>query len=157
MAYFLWRTMFAICYRREQGGMATLSEKSHQEASKGRGDPQILAKNRPDAAYAIAMALCKHIPLLINRDDIQNLVGEYKRRIGKLIFDSYQVLVEAVKIWNNEEKRQEVCHYIKETAGQYPNHRGMKKKLMGLMPETPFEGEPMAVTREPNDMEKSLL
>ena len=119
--------------------------------------PQILEKNRPDAAYAIAMALCKHIPLLINRDDIQELVGEYKRRIGKLIFDSYQALVEAVKIWNHEEKRQEVCRYIKETAGQYPNHRGMKKKLMDLMPETPFDGEPMAVTREPNDMEKSLL
>lgn len=40
--------------------------------------PQILEKNRPDAAYAIAMTLCKHIPLLINRDDIQELVGEYK-------------------------------------------------------------------------------
>ena len=25
------------------------------------------------------------------------------------------------------------------------------------LPETPFEGEPMAVTREPNDMEKALL
>lgn len=25
--------------------------------------PQILEKNRPDAAYAIAMTLCKHIPL----------------------------------------------------------------------------------------------
>ena len=119
--------------------------------------PQILEKNRPDAAYAIAMALCKHIPLLINRDDIQELVGEYKRRIGKLIFDSYQALVEAVKVWNYEEKRQEVCRYIAETAGQYPNHRGMKKKLMDLMPETPFEGEPMVVTREPNDMEKALL
>jgi hypothetical protein len=46
---------------------------------------------------------------------------------------------------------------LKETAGQHPNHRGMKKKLMDLMPETPFEGEPMAVIREPNDMEKSLL
>ena len=39
--------------------------------------PQILEKNRPDAAYAIAISLCKHIPLLINRDDIQELVGEY--------------------------------------------------------------------------------
>ena len=104
--------------------------------------PQILEKNRPDAAYAIAMALCKHIPLLINRDDIQELVGEYNRRIGKLVFDSYQALVKVVKIWNHEEKRQEVCRYI---------------KLMDLMPETPFEGEPMAVIREPNDMEKSLL
>lgn len=55
-----------------------------------------------------------------------------------------------------EEKRQEVCRYIKETAGQYPNRRGMKKKLMDLMPEIPFEGEPLAVTREPNDMEKLL-
>ena len=103
------------------------------------------------------MTLYKHIPLLINRDDIQDLVGEYKRRIGKLLFDSYQALVVAVKAWNHEEKRQEVCRFIAETAVQYPNHRGMKKKLMDLMPETPFEGEPMAVTREPNNMEKSLL
>ena len=70
--------------------------------------PQILEKNRPDAAYAIAMSLCKHILLLINRDDILELVGEYKRRIGKQIFDSYQALVETVKAWNNEEKRQKV-------------------------------------------------
>lgn len=48
-----------------------------------RSIPQILEKNRPNAAYAIAMTLCKHIPLLINRDDIQELIGGYKRRIGK--------------------------------------------------------------------------
>ena len=119
--------------------------------------PQILAKNRPDAAYAIAISLCKHIPLLINRDDIQELVGEYKRRIGKLIFDSYQSLAETAKAWNNEAKRQEVCRFIAENAGQYQHYRGMKKRLMDLIPETPFEGEPMAVIREPNDMEKSLL
>ena len=119
--------------------------------------PQILAKNRPDAAYSIAMALCKHIPLLINRDDIQDLVGEYKRRIGKLLFDSYQALVAAVKAWNHEEKRQEVCRFIAETAVQYPNHRGMKKKLMDLMPVEPFHGEPLAVVREPNELESSLM
>ena len=115
--------------------------------------PQILEKNRPDAAYSIAMALCKHIPLLINRDDIQELVGEYKRRIGKLIFDSYQALVEAVKAWNYEEKRQEVCRFIAENAGQYQHYRGMKKILMDLMPEMYFDGEPVAVVREPNDFE----
>ena len=119
--------------------------------------PQILAKNRPDAAYGIAMALCKHIPLLINRDDIQDLVGEYKRRIGKLLFDSYQALVVAVKAWNHEEKRQEVCRFIAETAVQYPNHRGMKKKLMDLMPVEPFHGEPLAIVREPNELESSLM
>jgi len=30
--------MSVIRYRREQGGMATVSEKSYQEASEGRGD-----------------------------------------------------------------------------------------------------------------------
>lgn len=119
--------------------------------------PQILDKNRSDAAYGIAMALCKHIPLLINRDDIQDLVGEYKRRIGKLLFDSYQALVLAVKAWNHEEKRQEVCRFIAETAVQYPNHRGMKKKLMDLMPVELFHGEPLAVVREPNELESSLM
>ena len=99
--------------------------------------PQILEKNRPDAAYAIAMTLCKHIPLLINRDDIQDLVGEYKRRIGKLLFDSYQALVVAVKIWNHEEKRQEVCRYIKEIAERFvreaeENERNPQRKALRM-------------------------
>lgn len=98
-------------------------------------------------------AVQKHIPLLINRDDIQELIGKYKRRIGKLIFDSYHALVETVKAWNNEEKRQEVCRFIAENAGQYQHYRGMKKRLIDLMPEMPFDGEPVAVVREPNDFE----
>ena len=124
-----------------------------QERWHKKSIPQILEKNRPGAAYTIAMALCKHMPLLINRDDIQELVGEYKRRIGKLIFDSYQALVEAVKIWNHEEKRQEVCRFIAENAGQYQHYRGMKKRLMDLMIEMYSDGEPVAVVREPNDFE----
>lgn len=124
-----------------------------QERWHKKSIPQILEKNRPGAAYTIAMALCKHMPLLINRDDIQELVGEYKRRIGKLIFDSYQALVEAVKIWNHEDKRQEVCRFIAENAGQYQHYRGMKKRLMDLMIEMYSDGEPVAVVREPNDFE----
>ena len=119
--------------------------------------PQILAKNRPDAAYSIAISLCKHIPLLINRDDIQEMVGEYKRRIGKLIFDSYQALVETVKAWNNEEKRQEVCRFIAENAGQFQHYRGIKKKLIDLIPKRPFEGKPVVVVREPNNYEKPFM
>lgn len=38
LAHLLRRAMPAIRYRREQGGMATLFEKSHQETSEGRGD-----------------------------------------------------------------------------------------------------------------------
>lgn len=36
MAHFLWWAMSAIRYRREQGGMATVSDKSYQETSEGR-------------------------------------------------------------------------------------------------------------------------
>lgn len=36
LAHLLRRAMSAIRYRREQGGMATVSDKSHQEASEGR-------------------------------------------------------------------------------------------------------------------------
>ncbi|WP_302396944.1 hypothetical protein [Leyella stercorea] len=61
--------------------------------------------------------------------------------------------MEAVKIWNNEEKRQEVCLFIAENAGQYQHYRGMKKRLMDLMPEMPFDGDLVAVVREPNDFE----
>ena len=38
LAHLLRRTMSSIRYRREQGGMATVSDKSHQEASEGRTD-----------------------------------------------------------------------------------------------------------------------
>ena len=38
LAHLQRRAMSAIRYRREQGGMETLSGKSHQEASEERGD-----------------------------------------------------------------------------------------------------------------------
>ena len=34
--------------------------------------PAVLAKGRPDAAYAIAMGLCEHLLLLIFREDIRD-------------------------------------------------------------------------------------
>ena len=33
--------------------------------------PQIIEMGRPDAAYAIAIELCRHIPLFLNRDNLQ--------------------------------------------------------------------------------------
>ena len=35
--------------------------------------PQIIDMGRPDAAYAIAIELCRHIPLFLNRDDLQGM------------------------------------------------------------------------------------
>lgn len=48
--------------------------------------PAVLAKGRPDAAYAIAMGLCEHLALLIKREDIEEYLEVYKQRIGKLVY-----------------------------------------------------------------------
>lgn len=128
--------MSAIRYRRELGGMEALSDNSHQEASEGRGDEYTW------------------IQRYWNPDKGRKAVADQMGRAAETVYWEATV---SRQDGATEEKRQEVCRYIKETAGQSPNHRGMKKKLIDLMPETPFEGEPMAVTREPNDMEKSLL
>lgn len=116
--------------------------------------PQILAKNRPDAAFAIAKGLCEHLPLLINRDDIAELIGEYKSRIGKLVLASYTALVETVKAWNNETIRQEVCRFILLHSKEYRNFRGLEKKLLALIPAVPFSGETVTVEREMNEEEE---
>lgn len=124
--------------------MLRLLERWHKKSI-----PQILAKNRPDAAYAIAIGLCEHLPLLINRDDLAEEIKSHKPRIGKLVVASYSALAETVKVWNNEEKRKFVCQYITKHAKEYYGFRGMEKKLMALIPTTPFQGEAVAVTREP--------
>ena len=116
--------------------------------------PQILAKNRPDAAYAIAKGLCEHLPLLISRDDIAELIGEYKSRIGKLVLASYTALVETVKAWNNETMRQQVCRFILLHSKEYRNFRGLEKKLLVLVPAAPFTGETVAVEREMSEEEE---
>ena len=36
--------------------------------------PQIIEMGRPDSAYAIAIELCQHIPLFLNRDDLQGYI-----------------------------------------------------------------------------------
>ena len=116
--------------------------------------PQILAKGRPDAAYAIAMGLCRHLPTLINRDDIAEYTKEYKARIGRLALDSHAALVATATAWRNEAKRQEACAFIVNHAREYGGFRGMESKLLALVPTEPFCGEAVEVIREMNDEEE---
>lgn len=122
--------------RDNDGFMALLRllERCHKKSI-----PQILEKNRPDAAYAIAMALCK---LTVSANWYSIAIKPWWK------LSRYGTTRRNARRYAAISKRQQ---------DNTPNHRGMKKKLMDLMPETPFEGEPMAVIREPNDMEKSLL
>lgn len=115
--------------------------------------PQIIGMGRPDAAYAIAIELCRHIPLLLNRDDLQEYIQENKLRIKKMIVGSFSALVSSVKAWNNEEKRRYVNDFIFEQSKQYRDFKGLQRTLIQMMISEPIVGEPVKVTREMSDDE----
>ena len=112
--------------------------------------PAVLAKGRPDAAYAIAMGLCEHLPLLIMRDDIEEYQKEYKLRIGKLIYVSFAALVNSVTAWNNEEKRNYVFDYIFTHLSRFDDFKRVQNNIQMLAPNKKFIGEPVKIEREMN-------
>ena len=116
--------------------------------------PAVLAKGRPDAAYAIAMGLCEHLPLLIYREDIRDYLNDYKLRIGKLIYASFAALVDSVAAWNNEEKREEVFTYIFTHLSRFDGFKRVQNNIQMLAPSKKFAGEPLKIEREMNDEEE---
>ena len=116
--------------------------------------PAVLAKGRPDAAYAIAMGLCEHLPLLIYREDIRGYLNDYKLRIGKLIYASFAALVDSVAAWNNEEKREEVFTYIFTHLSRFDDFKRVQNNIQMLAPSKKFTGEPLKIEREMNDEEE---
>ena len=116
--------------------------------------PAVLAKGRPDAAYAIAMGLCEHLPLLILREDIRDYLNEYKLRIGKLIYASFAALVDSVAAWNNEEKREEVFTYIFTHLSRFDDFKRVQNNIQMLASSKKFTGEPVKIEREMNDEEE---
>lgn len=115
--------------------------------------PQIIELGRPDAAYAIAIELCRHIPAFINRKDLQDYIQRYKTRVRKIIVESFSALVTSVKAWNNEEKRIYVNGFISEQSKHYGRFRGLERELMQMVLPKAFAGEPVSVVREMNDEE----
>lgn len=113
-----------------------------------------MAKGRPEAAYAIAIGMCEHLPLLIMRGDIEDYLSEYKLRIGKLIYASFAALVDRVKAWNNEEKRKQVLIFLETQLPMFADYKQVLKKLQILAPITPFIGETVSIEREMNDEEE---
>lgn len=116
--------------------------------------PAVLAKGRPDAAYAIAMGLCEHLALLIYREDIRDYLHDYKLRIGKLIYASFAALVDSVAAWNNEEKREEVFTYIFTHLSRFDGFKRVQNNIQMLAPSKKFTGEPLKIEREMNDEEE---
>lgn len=116
--------------------------------------PAVLAKGRPDAAYAIAMGLCEHLWLLIKREDIEEYLEAYKQRIGKLVYASFAALVDSVAAWNNEEKREEVFTYIFTHLSRFDGFKRVQSNIQMLAPSKKFTGEPLKIEREMNDEEE---
>ena len=116
--------------------------------------PAVLAKGRPDAAYAIAMGLCEYLALLIEREDMGEYLEAYKQRVGKLVYAGFAALTESVRAWNNEEKRKEVVAYIGRSMERFDGYGRMRDRLSALIPMEPLNGDPVAVVREMGDAEE---
>jgi len=116
--------------------------------------PAVLAKGRPDAAYAIAMGLCEHLALLIEREDMEVYLEAYKQRVGKLIYASFAALVDSVAAWNNEEKREEVFTYIFTHLSRFDGFKRVQNNIQMLAPSKKLTGEPLKIEREMNDEEE---
>lgn len=116
--------------------------------------PAVLAKGRPDAAYAIAMGLCEYLALLIEREDMGEYLEAYKQRVGKLVYAGFAALTESVRAWNNEEKRKEVVAYIGRSMERFDGYGRMRDRLSALIPMEPLNGDPVAVVREMSDAEE---
>ena len=113
--------------------------------------PQLIGLERPDAAYAVAVELCRQLPDFVSRRDIEGYLKPKKPRLRKLIEGAFSALVDSVKAWNNDEKRRWVNDFIFKQAKYYHDYRGLQKVMLQMMPSEPYVGEPVAVVREKSE------
>lgn len=113
--------------------------------------PQLIELKRPDAAYAVAVELCRQLPDFVFRRDIEGYLKPKQPRLRKLIEGAFSALVDSVKAWNNDEKRRWVCDFIFKQTKYYRDFRGLQKVMLQMMPAEPYVGEPMEVVREKSE------
>lgn len=113
--------------------------------------PQLIGLGRPDAAYAVAVELCRQLPDFVFRRDIEGYLKPKKPRLRQLIEGAFSALVDSVKAWNNDEKRRWVNDFIFKQAKYYHDFRGLQKVMLQMMPSEPYVGEPVAVVREKSE------
>ena len=113
--------------------------------------PQLIELKRPDAAYDVAVELCRQLPEFVFRRDIEGYLKPKKPRLRKLIEGAFAALVDSVKAWNNEEKRCWVCDFIFKQTKYYHDFRGLQKVMLQMMPSEPLVGDPVEVVREKSE------
>ena len=115
--------------------------------------PQLIELKRPDAAFAVAVELCRQLPDFIFRRDIEEYLKPKKTRLRKLIEGAFSALVESVKAWNNNEKRRWVNDFIFKQTKYYHDFRGLQKVMLQMRLSESFVGEPVEVVREKSEEE----
>ena len=118
--------------------------------------PQLIELKRPDAAYAVAVELCRQLPDFVFRRDIEGYLKPKKPRLRKLIEGAFAALVDSVKAWNNEEKRRWVNDFIFKQATYYHDYRGLQTVMLQMMPSEPLVGKPVTVVREKSEEDLQL-
>ena len=113
--------------------------------------PQLIELKRPDAAYAVAVELCRQLPDFVFRRDIEEYLKPKKTRLRKLIEGAFSALVDSVKAWNNDEKRRWVNDFIFKQTKYYHDFRGLQKVMLQMRLSEPFVGEPVEVVREKSE------
>lgn len=115
--------------------------------------PAVLAKGRPDAAYAIAIGLCRHVESFLMRNDISEYLTVYRLRIGRFVYACFAALVNSVFAWHNEEKRVYVFNFINSHLSRYDGLKWVQNKIRVLASNDKIVGEPVRIVREMNDDE----
>ena len=113
--------------------------------------PQLIELKRPDAAYAVAVELCRQLPDFVFRRDIEGYLKPKKPRLRKLIEGAFSALVDSVKAWNHDEKRRWVCDFIFKQTKYYYDFRSLQKVMLQMMPSEPLVGDPVEVVREKSE------
>ena len=113
--------------------------------------PQLIELKRPDAAFAVAVELCRQLPDFIFRRDIEEYLKPKKTRLRKLIEGAFLALVDSVKAWNNDEKRRWVNDFIFKQTKYYHDFRGLQKVMLQMRLSEPFVSEPIEVVREKSE------
>ena len=58
-----------------------------------------------EKGHEVAVELCRQLPDFVFRKDIEEYLKPKKPRLRKLIEGAFSALVDSVKAWNNDEKR----------------------------------------------------
>lgn len=116
-----------------------------------------LEANRPDAAYAQALILCKHLPLWKARRELGTYFNQYTPRLRKLVKTSYKVMVDSVVAWNNQTALTEASEIINAHSSLYTDWGLKPVALQSLVANITITGEPVHIDHSLSKTEQAEI